>query len=72
MKGVCLKLQSVTFFGYKWSEIYFFAIITSVNIKKLSRLVSYMACEDPAGGGSFTAFSYSSWNNYIYHCDSGL
>ncbi len=37
--------------------------ITSVNMKKFSRLVGYSACEDPAGGGSFIAFSHSSWNN---------
>ncbi len=30
--------------------------ITSVNIKKFSRLVNYITCEDPAGGGSFIAF----------------
>ncbi len=24
--------------------------VTSVNIKKLSRLIDYIACEDPAGG----------------------
>ncbi len=38
--------------------------VTSVNIKKLSRLVGYIACEDPAGGGSFIAFSHSSWNSF--------
>ncbi len=25
-----------------------------------------MTREDAAGGGSFIAFSHSSWNNYIY------
>ncbi len=30
--------------------------VTSVNIKKLSRLLGYIACEDP--GGSFIAFSH--------------
>ncbi len=34
--------------------------VTSVNIKKFSRLVGYIACEDPAGGGSFIALSHSS------------
>ncbi len=28
--------------------------VTSVNIKRLSRLVA-IACEDPAGGGAFIA-----------------
>ncbi len=28
--------------------------VTSVNIKKLSRLVDYIAREDPAGGSSFS------------------
>ncbi len=26
----------------------------------------YQACEDPAGGGLFIAFSHSSWNNETY------
>ncbi len=30
--------------------------VTSVNIKKLSRLGGYIACEDAAGGGSFIPF----------------
>ncbi len=34
--------------------------VTSVNMKKLSRLVDYITCEDPAGDGSFIAFSQSS------------
>ncbi len=38
--------------------------VTSVNIKKLSRLVCYIAHEDAAGGGSFIAFSHSSWNKW--------
>ncbi len=37
--------------------------VTSVNIKEESRLIGYIACEDAAGGGSFIAFSHSSWNN---------
>ncbi len=39
--------------------------VTSVNIKKLSRLLGYLASEDPAGDGSFIAFSHSSWNKLI-------
>ncbi len=31
--------------------------VTSVNMKKLSRLVDYITCEDPAGGASFSLFS---------------
>ncbi len=34
--------------------------VTSVNIKKLSRLVDYISCEDAKGGGSFIVFSHSS------------
>ncbi len=34
--------------------------ITSVNMKKLSRLVDYISCEDATGGESFIAFSHSS------------
>ncbi len=34
--------------------------ITSVNMKKFSRLVDYITFEDPAGGRSFIAFSHSS------------
>ncbi len=30
--------------------------VTSVNIKKFSRLVGF-ACEDPSGDGSFSLFS---------------
>jgi len=37
--------------------------VTSVNRKKESQLVGYMACVDAAGGRSFIAFSHSSWNN---------
>ncbi len=36
--------------------------VTPVNIKKLSRLIGYIACEDAAGDTSFIAFSHS-WNN---------
>ncbi len=34
--------------------------VTSVNIKKLSQIVDYITCEDPAGDASFIAFSHSS------------
>ncbi len=34
--------------------------VTSVNIKIESRPVDYISCEDPAGDGSFIAFSHSS------------
>ncbi len=44
--------------------------VTSVNIK-VSRLVGYISREGAAGGGSFIAFSHSSWNNYTYF-DGGL
>ncbi len=36
--------------------------VTPVNIKKLSRLIGYITCEDAAGGRSFIAFTHS-WNN---------
>ncbi len=34
--------------------------VTSVNIKLLSRLVGYIACDDAAVGRLFIAFSHSS------------
>ncbi len=37
--------------------------VTSVNMKKESRLLGYISSEDPGGGTSFIAFSHSSWNN---------
>ncbi len=44
--------------------------VTSVNIKKLSRLLGYsITCEDPAGGRSFIAFSHS---RIMYHFNGGL
>ncbi len=46
--------------------------VKSVKIKKLSRLVGYVTCEDAAGGGSFIDFSHSSWNNQMCYFDGGL
>ncbi len=38
--------------------------VTPVNLKEVvPASILYIACEDAAGGGSFIAFSHSSWNN---------
>ncbi len=37
--------------------------VTSVNIRKESWLVGYIAFEDAAGGRLFIDFFHSSWNN---------
>ncbi len=46
--------------------------VMSVKIKKFSRLISYVAFEVVAGGGSFIVFSHSSWNNQMCYFDGGL